>query len=92
MSTNAKKIMPKQAISTSGPVRENYKWVLLVFLFVAFFLELGSRQLYNAVLPQIRLEFLRHGVKLITLKCAMRIRRIIEGFSINWTGKVSDMR
>ena len=54
--------MPKQAISTSGPVRENYKWVLLVFLFVAFFLELGSRQLYNAVLPQIRLEFLRLGV------------------------------
>ncbi len=47
----------------SEPVREKYKWVLLVFLFVAFFLELGSRQLYNAVLPQIRLEFLRHGVK-----------------------------
>ena len=46
----------------SEPVREKYKWVLLVFLFVAFFLELGSRQLYNAVLPQIRLEFLRLGV------------------------------
>ena len=43
-------------------VREKYKWVLLVFLFVAFFLELGSRQLYNAALPQIRLEFLRLGV------------------------------
>ena len=28
--------------------REKYKWVLLVFLFVAFFLELGSRQLYSA--------------------------------------------
>ncbi len=36
----------------SEPVRDKYKWVLLVFPFVAFFLELGSRQLYNAVLPQ----------------------------------------
>ena len=26
----------------SGPVREKYKWVLLAFLFVAFYLELGS--------------------------------------------------
>jgi NADPH:quinone reductase-like Zn-dependent oxidoreductase len=42
--------------------REKYKWVLLMFLFAAFFLELGSRQLYNAALPQIRLEFLRFGV------------------------------
>ena len=42
--------------------REKYKWVLLVFLFAAFFLELGSRQLYSAALPQIRLEFLRYGV------------------------------
>ena len=39
-----------------------YKWVLLVFLFTAFFLELGTRQLYNAVLPQIQLEFRELGV------------------------------
>ena len=53
---NAKGILTKQAMLTSGSAREKYKWVLLVFLFVAFFLELGSRQLYNAVLPMIRLE------------------------------------
>lgn len=39
-----------------------YKWRLLGFLFVAFFLVMGTRQLYNAVLPQIKVEFSRHGI------------------------------
>ena len=38
-------------------MRNGYKWRLLAFLFVAFFLVMGTRQLYNAVLPQIKLEF-----------------------------------
>ena len=33
--------------------RVSYKWLLLVFLFVAFFLEQGARQVYGAALPQI---------------------------------------
>ena len=31
-----------------------YKWWLLVFLFVTFFLERCARQVYNATLPQSR--------------------------------------
>ena len=34
-----------------------YKWLLLAFLFVTFFLELGTRQVYNAVLPQLMVYF-----------------------------------
>lgn len=40
----------------------NYKWRLLALLFVAFFLVMGTRQLYNAVLPQIKLEFAGYGI------------------------------
>ncbi len=43
-------------------VGAGYKWRLLGFLFVAFFLVMGTRQLYNAVLPQIKLEFAEYGI------------------------------
>ena len=39
-----------------------YKWWLLALLFVMFFLELGSRQLYNAALPQIKVDFAHLGI------------------------------
>ena len=41
---------------------KSYKWWLLAFLFVTFFLEQGTRQIYNAALPQIRTDFLANGV------------------------------
>lgn len=34
-----------------------YKWVLLLMLWVAYFLHQGTRQIYNAVLPQIQGDF-----------------------------------
>ena len=39
----------------------SYKWWLLAFLFVTFILEQGTRQVYNAALPQIRLDFLSYS-------------------------------
>ena len=39
-----------------------YKWILLGFLFVTFFLEQGTRQIYNAVLPQIKVDFAQPGI------------------------------
>lgn len=41
---------------------DSYKWRLLAILFIAFFLVMGTRQLYNAVLPQIKLEFAEKGI------------------------------
>lgn len=37
--------------------RKGYKWLLLALLFVTFFLELGTRQVYNAILPQLKIDF-----------------------------------
>ena len=41
--------------------RISYKWLLLALLFVTFFLELGTRQIYNALLPQLKVDFAAQG-------------------------------
>ena len=38
--------------------KKNYKWLMLAFLFGAYFLEQASRQVYSATLPQIKQNFL----------------------------------
>ncbi len=43
---------------------DNYKWFLLFFLWVAFFLHQGTRQIYNAILPQIQSSFDVDSVKM----------------------------
>ncbi len=43
---------------------DNYKWFLLLFLWVAFFLHQGTRQIYNAILPQIQEAFDVDSVKM----------------------------
>lgn len=34
-----------------------YKWILLVLVSATYFLAQGSRQIFNAVLPQIKADF-----------------------------------
>ena len=43
--------------STNTQPKDNYKWFLLLFLWIAFFLHQGTRQIYNAILPQIQNAF-----------------------------------
>ena len=43
-------------------MRIGYRWLLLAALSIAYFLEQGTRQIYNVTLPQIRLDFLQYGV------------------------------
>lgn len=43
---------------------DNYKWLLLLLLWVAFFLHQGTRQIYNAILPQIQSAFDVDSVKM----------------------------
>ena len=40
---------------------KSYKWVLLGLLWVTYFLLHGTRQIYNAALPQIKADFAGHG-------------------------------
>lgn len=44
--------------------KDYYKWFLLLFLWVAFFLHQGTRQIYNAILPQIQNTFEVDSVKM----------------------------
>lgn len=37
--------------------KDYYKWILLFLLWIAFFLHQGTRQIYNAILPQIQGSF-----------------------------------
>ena len=38
-----------------------YKWMLLGLLAVTYFLMHGSRQVFNASLPQIKIDLAGHG-------------------------------
>ena len=43
-------------------MKRGYKWILLGFLFVTFFVEQGTRQIYNAALPLVKGEFAGLGL------------------------------
>ena len=66
------------------------KWVLLAFLFGAFFLELGTRQLYNAVLPQVAVEFGRLGVTDAQLGMVGSVFGAVFGVSLIASGLAAD--
>lgn len=67
-----------------------YKWALLVFLFTAFFLELGTRQLYNAVLPQIQMEFQKIGVTDTQLGAVGSVFGAVFGVALVASGLAAD--
>ena len=71
--------------------RLDYKWVLLGFLFVTFFLELGSRQLYGAALPKIKLDFAALGVTDTQLGTVGSVFSAVFGLSLMVSGLAADL-
>ena len=71
-------------------LKKNYKWWLLVFLFVTFFLEQGTSQIYNAVLPHIKIDFLKYGVSDAQLGMVGTIFGTVFGFSLVGSGLAAD--
>ena len=67
-----------------------YKWLLLVFLFVTFFLELGTRQVYNAVLPQLKLDFAASGVNDAALGTVGTVFGAVFGMTLLASGLAAD--
>lgn len=67
-----------------------YKWWLLVFLFGVFFLEQGARQIYNAALPQIRLDFQQTGVSDVKLGLVSTVFSAVFGFALVASGFAAD--
>lgn len=68
-----------------------YKWWLLALLFVTFFLELGSRQLYNAALPQIKVDFAHLGVTDTQLGVVGTVFSAVFGLCLVASGIVADL-
>ena len=69
---------------------KSYKWWLLAFLFVTFFLEQGTRQIYNAALPQIRTDFLANGVTDTQLGMVGTVFSAVFGVSLVGSGLAAD--
>lgn len=63
---------------------------MLAFLSVTYFLEQGTRQIYNATLPQIRLDFLQYGVTDAQLGLVGTVFGAVFGVSILFAGFAAD--
>lgn len=71
--------------------RFEYRWVLLALLSLTFFLELGTRQIYNVVLPLIRADFLPLGVSDVQLGMVGTVFTMVFGFSLVASGFLADL-
>ena len=71
-----------------NPKSDNYKWWLLFFLWVAFFLHQGTRQIYNAILPQIQGDF---KVDSFSMGLVGTVFTMTYGFCAMPSGLASDM-
>ena len=67
---------------------DNYKWYLLFFLWVAFFLHQGTRQIYNAILPQIQNTF---EVDSLKMGIVGTVFTMTYGICALFSGVASDM-
>lgn len=67
---------------------EIYKWVLLGLLWVAYFLQQGTRQIYNAVIPQIQSDF---GVDSVHIGLVATVFTFTYGICVPLAGIASDI-
>lgn len=72
---------------TNDSSKDYYKWFLLLFLWVAFFLHQGTRQIYNAILPQIQGTF---GVDSVKMGIVGTIFTLTYGICAPLSGFASD--
>ena len=63
---------------------------MLALLSVTYLLEQGTRQIYNATLPQIRLDFLQYGVTDAQLGMVGTVFGAVFGISILFAGFAAD--
>ena len=63
---------------------------MLALLSVTYLLEQGTRQIYNATLPQIRLDFLQYGVSDAQLGMVGTVFGSVFGISILFAGFAAD--
>ena len=65
-----------------------YKWILLGFLWGAYFLQQGTRQIYNAILPQIQSDF---GVDSVKIGLVATLFTVVYGICVPFSGVLGDI-
>jgi len=70
---------------------KQYKWRALLLLALAFFLLQGVRQVYNATLPQIRLDFAGSGVSNARLGMVGTAFLLCYGLVVPFAGIAADL-
>ena len=69
----------------------NYKWILLALLSATYFLAQGSRQIFNAVLPQIKADFAGAGITDAQLGLVGSAFTLVFGLAIPFGGVLADL-
>lgn len=70
-----------------NPVPRLYKWELLLILWVAYFLNQGDRQIYNAVLPLIKADL---GLSDVQLGLVVTVFTVLYGVFVPVAGCLGD--
>jgi len=69
---------------------KNYKWILLALLSATYFLAQGARQIFNAVLPQIKADFAGAGITDTQLGLVGSAFTLVFGLAIPFGGVLAD--
>ena len=70
---------------------KNYKWMLLALVSATYFLAQGTRQIYNAVLPQIKADFAGAGLTDAKLGLVGSAFTLVFGLAIPFGGVLADL-
>ena len=68
----------------------NYKWILMALLSATYFLAQGARQIFNAVLPQIKADFAGAGITDAQLGLVGSAFALVFGIAIPFGGVLAD--
>ncbi len=71
--------------------KDNYKWWLLALLWVTYFLQQGTRQMYGAMLPQIKAYFSTEGVTDVQLGLVVSTFVLVYAFAVPFAGITADL-
>lgn len=69
---------------------KNYKWKLLALLSATYFLAQGARQIFNAVLPQIKVDFAGYGISDAQIGLVGSVFTLVFGLAIPLGGMFAD--
>lgn len=70
---------------------KDYKWIVLALVSVAYFLAQGTRQIYSAVLPQIKADLASGGINDARLGLVSSTFTLVFGLMMPFAGLAADL-